>query len=401
MTGRAARTKGRGKVSRPIRLAVVIPSLGGGVRYLAPIVQSLADRDVTVRVFTGIPPRNGAPFPLEVVTGRVLHEEIEESGYNPGSFMYTSPRLVLKLARWRPDAIIAVEYGLATLWSLIAGFGRRCTVAIFQEHRSPDAYRRSLSRRLFRLLLARLADAFIANTEDAANEITTLLRVPSEKVFRVRLLLPPDRAYLLDRPIDLPPVTHRPVFLFVGQLIGRKNVRVLVDAARSLVEQGRRFTIWIAGEGPDREMLESAVEETGLREVVFLGAVPYRSIGFAYEASDVFVMPTLADVMSVAVLEASRFDLPIIGSKQGGFAGHVVLEGVNGFLFDPSNAEELALHMRTLIDDDALLRRMGRRSGDWLAGVSHEDSADRLIQMFRSMRRRRGMGRLRSALTGR
>jgi glycosyltransferase involved in cell wall biosynthesis len=131
--------------------------------------------------------------------------------------------------------------------------------------------------------------------------------------------------------------------------------------------------------------LERFVESTGLTDVVtFLGDVSYRSVGHVYEASDVFVMPTFADVISVAVLEAIRFAKPVIGSKLGGFAGYVVLDGVNGFLFDPTNVEELARHMRAFIDDPLLVRSMGRRSDERFAGLSHERSASQLIHVLRS-----------------
>jgi glycosyltransferase involved in cell wall biosynthesis len=374
-----------------IRLALVIPSLKAGIRYHAPMVDALSRRGLEILVFTGIPPREPSPFPLEVVKGRVLRDRIDEEGYAK-PFMHTSPRLIVELLRWRPEVIITVEYGLATLWSIIAGLAGRCPVAILQEHISPAAYRDSPARRVFRLALAQFADAFIANTKEAAAEIVSTLRVPPARIFEVPLLLPPTCDYLLADPFESPQIARRPVFLFVGRLIGRKNPRVLLEAAHLLHQQGQRFAVWIAGEGPERAALGRYVESNDLEDVVsFLGPIPYRSIGHAYQASDVFVMPTLADVMSVAVLEAIRFERPVIGSKMGGFAGHAVLEGVNGFLFDPRDAAGLARCMSSFIDEPALIDDMGRRSAEILHGLSHEDSADRLVRVLRSLlRRKRG-----------
>jgi glycosyltransferase involved in cell wall biosynthesis len=368
-----------------MRLAIVFPSLRAGVRYWLPIIQALEAEGIAVRVFTGLPPPERAPIDLEVVKGRILRDKTNLRGHEK-PFSYTSPRLVSKLNRWRPDVIIAMEYRIATLWSLVAGRICRCPVVILQEHKSPGRYLRSPTRRLFRLLvLARLADAFVANTEEAATEIITLLRVPSERVFVVPMLLPPPRDYLLTEPIELPPVPFRPVFLFVGRLISLKNVNTLLEGAHRLVNEGRKFAVWIAGDGPERETLERSVESTRLRgNVTFLGAVPYQSMGHVYEASDVLVMPTFTDVISVAVLEAIRFEKPVIGSKLGGFAGYVVQDGVNGFLFDPTNAEELTAHMRAFIDDPMLIRSMGGRSAERLAGLSHERSASQLAQVLRS-----------------
>jgi glycosyltransferase involved in cell wall biosynthesis len=368
-----------------MRLAIVFASLRDGVRYWVPVIEALEAERITVRVFTGIPPPGRPPIDLKVVKGRILRDRVSMRGYEK-PFTYTSPSLISSLIRWQPDVIIASEYRIATLWSLVAGRLQRCPVVILQEHRSPEEFLRSPMRRLFRLLvLARLADAFVANTNEAAAEMITRLRVPPEKVFEVPMLLPPPREYLLTEPIGLPDVASRPVFLFVGQLIGRKNVRSLLEATRCLLDEGRTFTVWIAGDGPDREELERLVESTGMDGVVaFLGAISYRSIGHVYEASDIFVMPTFADVISVAVLEAIRFGKPVIGSKLGGFAGYVVLDGVNGLLFHPTNVAELAGHMRSFIDDPTLVRRMGRRSDERSAGLSHERSASQLVHVLRS-----------------
>jgi glycosyltransferase involved in cell wall biosynthesis len=371
--------------ARRMKLAIVLPSLRHGLRYWPPIIQALDAEGITVRVFTSMPPPEAPSIDLEVVKGRILRDRINIRGHEK-PFSYQSPQLVSRLIRWRPDVIIATEYRLATLWSLIAGRLRRCPVAIFQEHGSPERYLRSPTRRLFRLLvLARLADAFIANTDEAAAEFITRLRVPPRKVFEVPLLLPPPRDYLLTDPIELPPVAFRPVFLFVGRLIRLKNVRSLLEAAHRLDNEGRKFAVWIAGNGPERESLERLVELTGLRNIVtFLGAVPYRSIGHVYEASDVLVMPTFTDVVSIAVLEAIRFEKPVIGSKLGGFAGYVVLDRVNGFIFDPTNVAELAGYMRAFIDDPMLVSSMGNRSAERFAGLSHERSARQLAQVLRS-----------------
>ena len=368
-----------------MKLAIVFPSLRHGVRYWVPVIQALEAEGITVRVFTGLAPPEGPPFDLEVVKGRILRDKINLRGHEK-PFSYTSPQLVRRLIRWRPDVIIASEYRIATVWSLVAGRLRRCPVVILQEHRSPERFLRSPMRRVFRLLvLARLADAFVANTNEAAAEMITRLRVPPEKVFEVPMLLPPPRDYLLTDPIGLPEVASRPVFVFVGRLIRLKNVGTLLEAAHRLVGEGLTFAVWIAGDGPERDRLERFVDSSGLGDVVtFLGAVHYQSMGYVYEASDVLVMPTFTDVISVAVLEAIRFGKPVIGSKLGGFAGYVVLDGDNGFLFDPTNVTELAGHMRAFIDDPTLIRSMGTRSDERSVGLSHERSASQLAHVLRS-----------------
>jgi glycosyltransferase involved in cell wall biosynthesis len=371
--------------TRRMKLAIVLPSLRRGLTYWPPIIKALDAEGITVRVFTGMPPPETPSIDLEVVKGRILRDRVSVRGYEK-SFSYTSPRLISSLARWKPDVIIAMEYRISTLWSLVAGLVARCPVAIFQEHRSPEEFLRSPTRHLFRLLvLARFADAFVANTNEAAAEIITRLRVPPRKVFEVPTMLSPPRDYLLTEHIELPDVAFRPVFVFVGQLIGRKNVHSLLKAAQGLLNEGRKLTVWIAGDGPDRAMLERLVRSTGLSDIVkFLGAVSYRSIGHLYEAADIFVMPSLSDYRSVTVLEATRFGMPIIDSVFDGNAGDTVISGQNGFTFDPTSPNQLTDCMRAFIDDPKLIRRMANRSAERFAGLSHESSARQLAQVLRS-----------------
>ena len=111
----------------------------------------------------------------------------------------------------------------------------------------------------------------------------------------------------------------RPRFLFVGRLIGAKNAVVLLEASRILKEEGLKFSVAIAGDGPDLTELSQRVLELDLGDtVVFLGAIRYDAIGHVYASSDVLVMPTLRDYRSVAVLEGMRFAMPIIDSSQDG-----------------------------------------------------------------------------------
>jgi glycosyltransferase involved in cell wall biosynthesis len=368
-----------------MKLAIVFPSLRTGVQYWIPIIQALGAEGITVRVFTGLSPPERPPIDLEVVKGRILGDKVNLKGHEK-PVSYISPRLVLSLIRWRPDVIITMESGIATLWSLAAGRLQRCPVAIVQEHRSPERFLRSPMRRLFRLLvLARLADAFVANTKEAATEIITRLRVSPEKVFEVTMLVPPPRDHLITNSIELPQLQFRPVFLFVGRLIRLKNVHCLLAAAHRLVNEDREFAVWIVGDGPERERLERSVESTGLRDIVaFLGAVPYRSIGYVYEAADVFVMPSLTDYRSVSVLEAIQFGKPIIDSLFDGNAGDTVLPGQNGLTFDPRSPKQLADCMSKFIDDARLVVSMGERSAERFIDFSPERSANQLAQVLRS-----------------
>jgi glycosyltransferase involved in cell wall biosynthesis len=160
-------------------------------------------------------------------------------------------------------------------------------------------------------------------------------------------------------PHDLPASGARPIFLFVGRLTAQKNVTALIAAAELLCREGLRFTLWIAGEGEERAALADMAERGDLREQIsFLGPIDYASVGFVLAACDVFVMPTLYDYRSVAVLEAMRFGKPIIDSASDGNSRDLVRDGVNGIVVDPRDVQAIARAMRAFVSDPGRLAAM-------------------------------------------
>jgi glycosyltransferase involved in cell wall biosynthesis len=117
------------------------------------------------------------------------------------------------------------------------------------------------------------------------------------------------------------------------------------------------------GDGPERRLLERRGYNLVVDRVVrFLGAFPNTAIGSLYEVADVFVMPSLHDYRSVAVLEALRFGKPVIDSAYDGNAGDSVRDGINGFIFDPLVPASLETAMERFISQPDIAQDFGQRS---------------------------------------
>jgi glycosyltransferase involved in cell wall biosynthesis len=369
-----------------LRLALVIRSLRAGVRYWDGIIESLQIAGFSVRVFTGHPP----PFsqiPVRVVRSRFIRLFARPRYMSHSSAI--SPSLIAELGRFQPDAILSVEYNMATVWSLVAARLNRVPLLIFQENRQPQNVPLPRRRLAYRRALAHLADLMLANTVTAEEEIRQDLRVPGRKIRRVQLLNPPAKEALMRSPLQLNEPASRPLFLFVGELTPRKNVGVLLDAAGLVKRRGERFSLWIVGEGPQRANLQSSVSTLGLDHAVsFLGAVEYDRIGWAYDKADVFVMPTLVDYRSVAVVEAIRFGRPVVDSIFDGNVGDTVLPEKNGLVFDPRDPEELAECMTRLIRDRDLLTRMSEASRSMMRNQTTQHAAAEVYRIVQEATKR-------------
>ena len=132
----------------------------------------------------------------------------------------------------------------------------------------------------------------------------------------------------------------------------------LAQAARILKEQGRKFRILAAGTGAFEAELRKAVAEEGVEDVMSL-------LGFR---SDVAALLSILDVQlnasygteatSMALLEGMSLGLPSIVSDYGGNPW-LVKDGDNGLIFPSRDSQALAGCVARLMDDPALLRRLG------------------------------------------
>jgi glycosyltransferase involved in cell wall biosynthesis len=354
------------------RLAVVLPQrrVGALALYWEGIFEALAERDVQVEFIPA------SMKTLTRSTGPVLG----------GRVSLPSTSLIRALLRSKSRVFLCAEYSLATLVSaLLARVTGRRTI-VFQEHRGREGFRLPWWERRYRQLLGAIAHAFVANTSAAYLELADDIGVDRRKIFRATLLVPPARAALSQAVHPFPEPARRPLFLFVGQLIERKNVGSLIDAAAGLRAWGLEFEVWIVGEGSERLELEKrAGDLVGEGRIRFFGPCAPEAIGAAYESADVFVMPSLRDYRSVAVLEALRFGKPVIDSARDGNAGDFVHHELTGLVFDPYEAGALEATMARAIANPDAMNALGRRASELMEEQTPQSAAAALREILQAV----------------
>lgn len=147
--------------------------------------------------------------------------------------------------------------------------------------------------------------------------------------------------------------------LFVGRLFPEKSVDTLIKAVPHIVEVHPKTHFMIVGHGHLRPKLEALVEKLGVQNyITFLGLVSEEDKLFAYNASDIFVLPSFAELEGMVVLEAMACGKPIIISDSKMSASRHFVDG-NGLLFETANAKDLAKQALRLITDIDLRKNMG------------------------------------------
>ena len=147
------------------------------------------------------------------------------------------------------------------------------------------------------------------------------------------------------------------VFLFVGQHIWQKNVRLVIDALEKIKD--RPFRMFFVGTGYAAGEMKDLVAEKGLSDkVIFTGMLTEREkVTRYYAAADLFLFPSLYDNAPLVVREAAALHTPAV-MVEGSTAAEILRDGENGYLV-PNELDAFAARLRQLYRDREQVRRVG------------------------------------------
>jgi glycosyltransferase involved in cell wall biosynthesis len=377
---------------KDIRIAWLVPSVELGA-YWQPVLREFTKVFKNTIFYTGLvwpgfdPEVPGANV-IKVVGEMKSLELTKTTGYSR-RLMLVSPGIITHLIEFKPDIILAQAYSLWTLVALLLKPWGKWRFIIIYDGSSPNAdFRDSKLRTLFRRFMSRYADAFVANSHGAKEYLIDGVGAKPELVF-TRTYLVPDAATLHAdvQNVDTGNLQLKhPIFLFVGRITPRKGLKSLLEACSLLQAQGYRdYTLLVIGTGEQREELEAFIKERNLEsQVTWVGWVDYGNLGAYFQKADVFVFPTLEDIWGMVPLEAMVFGKPVLCSKWAG-AAELVMEGKNGYTFDPHQPEELATAMRRFLDRPELIDLIGKQSQQLIAEKNPSSAAKSFIEVIYSV----------------
>jgi len=156
----------------------------------------------------------------------------------------------------------------------------------------------------------------------------------------------------------------RKVLLFAGRILPAKGLNYLIEAAAKA--QSRPMVAIIGDEAPGyagcKEALVQQVKRLRLEEqVLFLGRFAREDLEAAYEAADLFVLPSGGEGLPMALLEAMSHGKCVLATNVPG-NWDVVKDGVNGALVDAGDPVKLAGRIDALLADDQLRARLGAQA---------------------------------------
>ena len=145
-----------------------------------------------------------------------------------------------------------------------------------------------------------------------------------------------------------------------GSLIWRKAYEYALLAVKGLVEKGVPVTFEIIGGGPERSRILYTMQDLGLEENVhLLGKLPPEKVRERLQQSHVFLLSSVSEGISNAVLEAMSCGLPVVVTDCGGMR-EAVTDGVEGFVVPVRDPQRMADALLCLFQDAELRAKMGQ-----------------------------------------
>lgn len=174
-----------------------------------------------------------------------------------------------------------------------------------------------------------------------------------------------------------------PTILFVGDLIRAKGVFDLIEAFALVAEELPGVRLTLAGGVPAPEIRELTAKLGVQERVVFPGWLGPQRLRAQLAAADVFVLPSHAEGMPMALLEAMSWRLPVIATPVGGVP-QVVEHGTNGLLVSPGDVAGTAAAIARLMSEPQLRESLGAAARRTIeARFSLQRTLDRLGVIYR------------------
>lgn len=161
-------------------------------------------------------------------------------------------------------------------------------------------------------------------------------------------------------------------FTIIARHVPKKNIPLALNAyAQYCALVAQPAELHLCGSGFLENQLRDLAKQLGIADkVIFKGFIQTEQISEALSSSLALILPSSEEQFGLVVIEALAMRVPVLLSTACGARDKLVRTGVNGFVFEPDNAEGLAWFMSLIAHDEALWQRMRLATEQF---VSHGD----------------------------
>jgi UDP-glucose:(heptosyl)LPS alpha-1,3-glucosyltransferase len=359
---------------------------GGAERFVERAIDALLERGVGIRVYTRRWPeaRSGAIEPV-ICDPFYLGSLWRDAGFARavrGALARDRPELVQTHERIDGCDIFRAGDGLHRVW---LAERRRAGSQLERLRIAANPYHRYVLDAEARVFAHAGLKAVICISQMVRDDIRAHFAFPEERLHVIYNAIDPRgfgpfvRAQRDATRSSLGLDDDHVAFLLVGSGYPRKGVAVAIRALTRLPATAR---LVIVGRDKDPERYVALARRVGVAErVAFAG--PQLDPRPYYGAADAFVLPTLYDPLSNAVLEALACGLPVVTSTRCG-AGELVVAHDAGWICDAQDDVALAERMERLLDPVVRAQKSARAHAA-VADLTPEAMTHRLLGLYESL----------------
>lgn len=314
-------------------------------------------------------------FPFSIVT-LITNQQLEQAKIS--NLLQQLPTVLNEI---NPDALVIAGYANPAMLSALAWCLLHRKLAILLSDSKEDDTTRSWWREAFkRWIVKRYKVALVAGKP--------------HKRYLVKLGMAPEAIFLGYDVVGnesfhphkikhLPKKIDRNYFLSSNRFIPKKNIFFLLSAY-SAYRQTVGSDAWdlvLCGDGSLRPQIEQHINELEIKDFVHLpGFLQQDELLPHFAHAKCFIHASIQEQWGLVVNEAMAAGLPVLVSNRCGCFEDLIIEGVNGFGFDPENTQELTNLMVKMSSGAVDLQAMGQASLEQIKKFSPDYFAQSLIQ---------------------
>ncbi len=314
-------------------------------------------------------------FPLITLLSKQQDDHKDYSPYTPDAV----PAVRATLNSLQPDVVAIAGWGFPDARAALSWCRHHKVPTIVMSESKFDDEKRYWWRELLKsfFLIKKFSAALVGGK--AHKDYLIKLGFPEKKIFLGYDAV--DNDYFSQGAVRQTQIPKKPYFIAVTRLIKRKNIDRLVKAYavyRKKVGVDQAWELVICGSGVEAPAIKALIKDKNITNCVHLpGFISYKEIINWYGFANAFIHPALQEQWGLVVNEACAAGLPILGSCTVGACAELVRDGENGFLFEPTDLDDISdslIKVHNLSEDSR--QKMGDSSRKRVAACSPEQFAN-------------------------
>ncbi len=173
--------------------------------------------------------------------------------------------------------------------------------------------------------------------------------------------------------------------LFLGLIRQLKGIYDLVEVIAEHKDDFRGKMLLHVGGNGETDVLVKMINDLGVEDIVkFEGWVTDEKKIELMNKCKVYILPSYVEGLPLSILEAMSYNMAIISTRVGGIPS-LVNDKKNGFLFEPGDKDSIYSSIKSLVDDDKLLKAMSKDNSQHIVDYYPDNVAKKLAEIYQSI----------------